>query len=204
MVLESVNLPSTSKDNSSTDPDRKKTDPPASGSDQPDKGDVENVFECNICLGSPNDPVISLCGHLFCWPCLHEWLEMKPVGTQTCPVCKAAIDREKVIPLFGRNSKGEDPRNKAVPPRPHAHRTEHTGPGPYHNPLFEGANFLPFGTLGGPGGGFHMTIGIGASPFHALGAMLGFTNFAGQVPPGLPSQIFLGIAMMMIFWLIFF
>jgi E3 ubiquitin-protein ligase RNF5 len=40
-----------------------------------------------------------------------------------CPVCKSAISREKVIPLYGRNS-NSDPRNKTVPPRPQAQRTE--------------------------------------------------------------------------------
>ena len=41
-----------------------------------------------------------------------------------CPVCKAAISKEKVIPLYGRgSSKQEDPRNK-VPPRPAGQRSE--------------------------------------------------------------------------------
>lgn len=41
-----------------------------------------------------------------------------------CPVCKAAISKEKVVPLYGRGStKEEDPREK-VPPRPAGQRTE--------------------------------------------------------------------------------
>lgn len=41
-----------------------------------------------------------------------------------CPVCKAAISKEKVVPLYGRGStKQEDPREK-VPPRPAGQRTE--------------------------------------------------------------------------------
>jgi hypothetical protein len=32
----------------------------------------ESSFECNICLEQPVEPVISLCGHLFCWPCIYE------------------------------------------------------------------------------------------------------------------------------------
>ncbi|KAL6553108.1 E3 ubiquitin-protein ligase rma3 [Orobanche gracilis] len=27
-------------------------------------------FECNICFELAQDPVITLCGHLYCWPCL--------------------------------------------------------------------------------------------------------------------------------------
>lgn len=70
----------------------------------------ESVFECNICLDTAKDAVVSLCGHLFCWPCLHQWLETRP-NRQLCPVCKAAISKEKVIPLYGRGStKQEDPR----------------------------------------------------------------------------------------------
>lgn len=40
----------------------------------------------------------------------HQWLETRP-SRQQCPVCKAGISREKVIPLYGRGSSSqEDPR----------------------------------------------------------------------------------------------
>ncbi|XP_042607300.1 E3 ubiquitin-protein ligase RNF185-like isoform X1 [Cyprinus carpio] len=71
-----------------------------------------STFECNICLDTSRDAVISLCGHLFCWPCLHQWLETRP-SRQVCPVCKAGISRDKVIPLYGRGSTGQqDPRER--------------------------------------------------------------------------------------------
>lgn len=39
-------------------------------------------------------------------------------------MCKAAISKDKVVPLYGRGStKQEDPRDK-VPPRPAGQRTE--------------------------------------------------------------------------------
>jgi len=80
-------------------------------------------FECNICLDTAKDAVISYCGHLFCWPCLNQWLETKP-NHQTCPVCKAGISCDKVIPLYGRGSANStDPRTK-TPPRPQAQRPE--------------------------------------------------------------------------------
>lgn len=70
----------------------------------------DSMFECNICLDTAKEAVVSMCGHLFCWPCLHQWLETRP-NRQLCPVCKAAISKEKVIPLYGRGStKEEDPR----------------------------------------------------------------------------------------------
>ena len=62
------------------------------------------AFECNICLDVARDAVISMCGHLFCWPCLHTWLETRP-NRQICPVCKAGIGKDKVVPLYGRGKK---------------------------------------------------------------------------------------------------
>lgn len=70
----------------------------------------ESIYECTICLETAKDAVVSMCGHLFCWPCLHQWLETRPTR-QLCPVCKAAISKDKVIPLYGRDSKNQqDPR----------------------------------------------------------------------------------------------
>ena len=37
----------------------------------------DSAFECNICLDVASEAVISMCGHLFCWPCLHQWLETR-------------------------------------------------------------------------------------------------------------------------------
>ncbi|XP_072304276.1 E3 ubiquitin-protein ligase RNF5 [Eucyclogobius newberryi] len=110
------------------------------------------TFECNICLDTARDAVISLCGHLFCWPCLHQWLETRP-SRQQCPVCKAGISRDKVIPLYGRgNSSQDDPRLK-TPPRPQGQRTEPESRG-------GGGMFQGLGDAG-----FHMSFGIGAFPF---------------------------------------
>ncbi|XP_062903930.1 E3 ubiquitin-protein ligase RNF5 [Mobula hypostoma] len=103
-------------------------------------------FECNICLDTARDAVISMCGHLFCWPCLHQWLETRP-DRQECPVCKAGISAEKVIPLYGRGGNSqEDPRLK-TPPRPQGQRTD-----PGHRGGFGDT-------------GFHLSFGIGAFPF---------------------------------------
>ena len=32
----------------------------------------ESLFDCNICLETAHDPVVTLCGHLYCWPCLYK------------------------------------------------------------------------------------------------------------------------------------
>lgn len=46
----------------------------------------------------------------FSWPCLHQWLETRP-NRQTCPVCKAGISKDKVVPIYGRGcTENKDPR----------------------------------------------------------------------------------------------
>uniref|UniRef100_A0A3Q1ME24 E3 ubiquitin-protein ligase RNF n=1 Tax=Bos taurus TaxID=9913 RepID=A0A3Q1ME24_BOVIN len=86
-----------------------------------ERGGAGATFECNICLETAREAVVSVCGHLYCWPCLHQWLETRP-ERQECPVCKAGISRENVVPLYGRGSqKPQDPRLK-TPPRPQGQR----------------------------------------------------------------------------------
>jgi len=159
----------------------------------------ERAFECNICLDTARDAVVSMCGHLFCWPCLHQWLETRP-NRQICPVCKAGISRDKVVPLYGRGANSSDPRDK-VPPRPQGQRSEPTTNSP----------FSGFGFGGGNGGGFHMSFGIGAFPFGFLATNLNF----GEERPGAPQpgsaqeqeeqflhKVFLWVAFAFIFWLL--
>ncbi len=31
-----------------------------------------SAFECNICYEIAQSPVVTLCGHLYCWPCLYR------------------------------------------------------------------------------------------------------------------------------------
>lgn len=62
--------------------------------------------------------------HLYCWKCLFQWLEK---ATQsTCPVCKAGVTKESVVPLYGRGKEQQrDPRAKDdVPQRPTGTRME--------------------------------------------------------------------------------
>ena len=67
---------------------------------------ADDPWSCNICLDAVKDPVVTQCGHLYCWPCLFRWLSTRK---QTCPVCKAAVSRENVIPIFLGGSE-QDPR----------------------------------------------------------------------------------------------
>lgn len=130
----------------------------------------DSAFECNICLDTARDAVVSMCGHLFCWPCLYQWLyttDRNSLNHKTCPVCKSAISREKTIPIYGRGgdeTNRQDPRDK-LPPRPSGQRTEvPTQPNhQFHYPnaraFYPGVPMFGFGN-----GGFHMSFGIGSLP----------------------------------------
>uniref|UniRef100_A0A7I4YGT8 RING-type E3 ubiquitin transferase n=1 Tax=Haemonchus contortus TaxID=6289 RepID=A0A7I4YGT8_HAECO len=123
---------------------------PTSDKPGPSKKEEDSArFECNICLDTAKDAVVSMCGHLFCWPCLVQWLDTRP-NRQLCPVCKAAISKDKVIPLYGRGGDNTDPREK-LPPRPRGQRTEAPQQG---FPGFQWGD-------GGPGGGVQFSLGIG-------------------------------------------
>ena len=83
---------------------------------------VDSRFCCNICLEAVVDPVATLCGHLYCWPCLFRWLEpgmypaeraslgiMQPylasdVNRRVCPVCKAHCSIPTLVPIYVRES----------------------------------------------------------------------------------------------------
>ncbi|KAI3867621.1 hypothetical protein MKW98_005998 [Papaver atlanticum] len=48
--------------------------PPGSGSSDYGNHDMSNFIKCKICFCSAQDPIVTLCGHLFCWSCLNKWL----------------------------------------------------------------------------------------------------------------------------------
>ncbi|KAF4356541.1 hypothetical protein F8388_006285 [Cannabis sativa] len=83
--------------------------PSCSGNGANDAGD----FECNICFELAQDPIVTLCGYLFCWPCLYKWLHHHSQSQELFPVCKALIQEEKLAPLYGRDKTQSDPRSKS-------------------------------------------------------------------------------------------
>lgn len=40
---------------------------------------------------------VTQCGHLYCWSCLYRWLN---TNHTTCPVCKAGVSQDNVIPIY--------------------------------------------------------------------------------------------------------
>lgn len=133
-----------------------------------------NLLQCKICLETAKDVVVSMCGHLFCWPCLYQWMYATDSNNQShksCPVCKSAISRERTIPLYGDDSDRQDPRDK-LPPRPPGQRTE----------VPNQPNQFPYGNvwaMGGPSphifgfgdAGFHMSFGFASLPQYVFAFM---------------------------------
>lgn len=91
-------------------------------------------FECNICLEMAREPVVTSCGHLFCWACLYRWLHVHS-NTKECPVCKGEVIEMNITPIYGRGKGNADSaaeiestiegeQGDKIPPRPRAHRIE--------------------------------------------------------------------------------
>ncbi|KAG6469948.1 hypothetical protein ZIOFF_070884 [Zingiber officinale] len=95
-------------------------DPPACNT-QDDTAPVtmmSGCFDCSICLDLVVDPVVTLCGHLFCWPCIYKWMQAKSMSNQQCPVCKAFLSQDTIVPLFGRGRDSGAKVASGVPLRP--------------------------------------------------------------------------------------
>lgn len=71
------------------------------------------MFDCNICLETASDPVVTMCGHLYCWGCIYKWLRLREDSPQ-CPICKTEVAREHLIPIYGRGRPHIDPRSREV------------------------------------------------------------------------------------------
>ena len=93
--------------------------------DEESKDVMEDRFACNICFESVTSPVVTRCGHLYCWPCLYVWLEPgmtfserqyldssyntyihdnRSVNTarRMCPVCKSTCSVKELVPIYVR------------------------------------------------------------------------------------------------------
>lgn len=84
----------------------------------------DSNFDCNICLDSVQEPVVTLCGHLFCWPCIHKWLDVHSFSTsdeyqrhRECPVCKSKVSHSTLVPLYGRGRCNTEDKGKTIVPR---------------------------------------------------------------------------------------
>lgn len=83
-------------------------------------------FDCNICLYLAKEPVVTCCGHLFCWPCIYRWLHHHSSANE-CPVCKGRVTVKHIIPIYGPGAntlESDVDLHVKIPPRPKARRVE--------------------------------------------------------------------------------
>ncbi|CAB4400232.1 unnamed protein product [Rhizophagus irregularis] len=146
-------------------------------------------YECNICFDTASSPVLTLCGHLFCWPCLHQWLEAQSQNP-LCPVCKAGCGQDKVIPIYGRGKEAKDPRkNSDIPNRPAGQR-----PQPQRDPNQPSAQFFPGSSFHSNAFGPHFSISASTIFPSFFGAQFTFPPPNG--PPS-PQQAFISRLLLM-------
>jgi len=149
-----------------------------------DGGRSSSAFECNICFDLPKDPVVTQCGHLYCWPCIYRWMNVAQSAQNhsLCPVCKAAVEKQTVIPIYGRGNEEDDPRERPVdeiPPRPQGQRTEAVH---NHNTNAYGMPTMHFGS---PFAGFypHDGANYGSFSFTAFGLFPSLFGMQFTYPP---------------------
>ncbi|XP_011688613.1 PREDICTED: RING finger protein 219-like isoform X3 [Wasmannia auropunctata] len=73
----------------------------------------ESICNCGICFDKVKDAVTTKCGHLFCWPHLHEWLKTN----QVCPKCRTPLNRKDYFAFHECGDIEHEDRND-FPPRP--------------------------------------------------------------------------------------
>ncbi|KAK3183896.1 hypothetical protein Dsin_031182 [Dipteronia sinensis] len=61
--------------------------------------------QCPICLENPLCPQITSCGHIFCFPCILQYLLMGEDNHKRCPLCFVMISPKELYTIYIENVK---------------------------------------------------------------------------------------------------
>ncbi|KAL2475367.1 E3 ubiquitin-protein ligase RMA3 [Abeliophyllum distichum] len=131
-------------------------------------------FDCSICLDFACDPVVTLCGHLYCWPCIYKWFQSASLDSEEqlprCPVCKAEISEKFMVPLYGRGQclSETEHEGKNIPPRPPARGIKELEY--LYNPDQQPVSRDPYQNLHNP---YPSNEGVTSSPFDLSNPSIG-------------------------------
>ncbi|KAJ7021403.1 hypothetical protein C8F04DRAFT_1273760 [Mycena alexandri] len=67
--------------------------PSREGESQGLSADMLKACECSICKHTLFMPVVTLCMHVFCYSCLHDWFT---IGRVVCPLCVRPVDQTPI------------------------------------------------------------------------------------------------------------
>lgn len=65
-------------------------------SDESSSTPVDPSIQCQLCSEQRTNPTSTLCGHIFCWICIHQWLKDRG----ECPICRSPTEPSRLIHLL--------------------------------------------------------------------------------------------------------